>query len=122
MLFGIGIVRIAPRAHCALTLQKAAIPYYLLPHLNQVLRSHCKYPLISPGHLGVEVLLYNTYISRALYFRANSRTREFRENLVLANFLHFSRAFYRYLVCQNPTIIKEATVFQSTPPQKKKIK
>ncbi len=61
-------------------------------------------------------LLKNAKYSRALYFRANSRTREFRENLVLANILHFSRAFYRYLVCQNRTIIKEVTGAEVWPP------
>ena len=45
-------------------------------------------------------LLYNTKFSQVdlLYSRANLRIREIRENLVLANLLHFSRYFYWHCI------------------------
>ena len=56
------------------------------------------------------------YYCITLNFRGHFIFPQIRENLVLVNFLDFSRAFYRYLVCQNRTIIKEDTTFQSIPP------
>ncbi len=52
----------------------------------------------------MKCVLYNTSFSRALYIRANSQICKISAH----EFSHFSLAFYRYLVCQNRTIIKEA--------------